>query len=695
MSVVMKSLLLKSAVEASRLNKWAHRIVALIVLSFAGAANGAQEDSLASKLMPLIERHAGDVSVAVKHFESGTHFEHRADEAMPTASLIKVAVMAEAYAQAEAKQIDLSKQLTLKADDKVQGSGILTPHFSAGVSLSLRDAVRLMIAYSDNTATNLVVDEIGLKSISARMETLGLPDTRLHAKVFRGDTSIAPERSKKYGLGSTTATQTLKLLELMQRGELVSKDASAAMLEHLRACQDRSMLPRYLPESVKIAHKTGTVSAVRCDAGLIETGSGTIAICVLTNNNQDKRWTDENAASVLIGKIAREVFFHFHEDWKEPVGSPAEPLKVGASGELVEALQRTLNSKLKPSPELGVDGEFGSVTQAAVLRFQKDSKLTATGIVDEPTWKALGPLLTEAAPVAEPETVNSETLSKQPQDTLDGQPFVTAKAWALADGRTGQILWSNAATDSLEMASTTKVMTAWLVLKLAEKEPAVLDETLTFSKRADRTGGTTSGVRAGEKLPVRELLYGLMLPSGNDAAVALAEHFGGRVALKAPAKKNGAKVDPQQEFVAAMNQAASELGMPDTRFKNPHGLPDSGHATTAKDLLKLGWEAMQMARFREIVATRQHGCQVVGPGGYHRNIKWKNTNELLDIEGYDGVKTGTTDAAGACLVSKSTRGDKSLMLVVLGSSSSKARYADSRNLYRWGWQQQMVTKPAQ
>lgn len=664
----------------------------VVVVLFVAAAR-AQDDPLTSKLMPLIERHAGEVAVAIKHIESGTHFEHRADEVMPTASLIKVAVMTEAYAQAEAKKLDLKKHVTLKGDDKVQGSGILTSHFSDGLSLPIRDAVRLMIAYSDNTATNLVVDQIGLKSVTERMTELGLPDTRLHAKVFHGETSIAPDRSKKYGLGSTTAAQMLKLLEQVQRGELVSKAASTAMLEHLRACQDRTMLPRYLPEGVKIAHKTGAVTSVRCDAGLIETDAGTIAICVLTNNNQDHRWNDENAANVLIGKIARETFFHFNEDWKEPPVSQTEPLKQGASGELVEALQRTLNAKLKPSPELGVDGEFGGVTQAAVLRFQKENKLTANGIVDEATWKALGPLIAEATPVAEPETVNAESLTKQPQDSLDGQPFVTAKAWALADGRTGQVLWSQASTDQLEMASTTKIMTAWLVLKLAEREPAVLDELVTFSKRADRTSGTTSGVRAGEKIAVRELLYGLMLPSGNDAAVAFAEHFGSRAALKAPTKKANSKTDPQVGFVAAMNQAASELGMSDTRFKNPHGLPDSGHCTTAKDLLKLGWEAMQNERFREIVATRQHGCQVTGPGGYRRNLKWKNTNELLDIEGYEGVKTGTTDAAGACLVSKSKRGDKSLMLVVLGASSSKARYADSRNLYRWGWQQLMGTKP--
>ena len=96
---------------------------------------------------------------------------------------------------------------------------------------------------------------------------------------------------------------------------------------------------------------------------------------------------------------------------------------------------------------------------------------------------------------------------------------------------------------------------------------------------------------------------------------------------------------------------------------------------------------MQSARFRTLVQTRQHGCQVSGPGGYQRNLKWKNTNELLDIEGYEGLKTGTTDSAGACLMSQCVRGNDRLMLVVLGSTSSKSRYADTRNLYRWGWQQ--------
>ena len=644
-------------------------------------------DGLGERLLPLIERHQGDVAVAVKHLDSGEAFTHQADDVMPAASLIKIAVMVEAYAQAEAKQLKLTEIVELKADDKVQGSGILTSHFSNGVKLPLRDCVRLMIAYSDNTATNLVVDQIGLPRVSQRMLTLGLKETKLHAKVFQAETSIAPDRSQQFGLGSTTANEMLRLLELLQRRELVSKSASDLMLEHLRACQDKNMFARLLPEGVKLAHKTGAVTGVRTSAGIIESEAGPIAVCVLTRNNNDKRWADDDAGSVLCSRIAREVFFHFNENWKDSTPPKTDPLKQGDRGAIVESLQRTLNQKLKLSPELGVEGEFGGATHAAVIKFQTAHQLPTNGIVDEAVWKALGPLAAEAEPVPDPAAVNAETSPKQVADDLDGAPFVTARAWAIGDARTGHVLWSSNDSEKLEMASVTKVMTAWLVVRLADQDEKVLDETVTFSKRADRTIGSTSGVNAGEKLSVRDLLFGLMLPSGNDAAVALGEHFGARVGKGKSEKKPLAKSDPLTLFVAEMNATAVELGMLETRFKNPNGLPDSGHHSSARDLVKLGWTAMQSPRFRTLVQTRQHGCQVSGPGGYKRNLKWKNTNELLDIEGYEGLKTGTTDAAGACLMSQCVRGDDRLMLVVLGSASSKSRYADSRNLYRWGWQQ--------
>jgi len=127
--------------------------------------------------------------------------------------------------------------------------------------------------------------------------------------------------------------------------------------------------------------------------------------------------------------------------------------------------------------------------------------------------------------------------------------------------------------------------------------------------------------------------------------------------------------------------------MANTAYRNPHGLTEKGHLSSARDLVRLAHAAWQLATLRKYVNTRQHGCTLVGPGGYRRNVVWKNTNRLLAIKGYQGLKTGTTTAAGSCLVSAASRNDVQLLMVVLGSQSSGARYVDSRNLYRWAWQQ--------
>jgi D-alanyl-D-alanine carboxypeptidase (penicillin-binding protein 5/6) len=231
----------------------------------------------------------------------------------------------------------------------------------------------------------------------------------------------------------------------------------------------------------------------------------------------------------------------------------------------------------------------------------------------------------------------------------------------------------------LDIASTTKIMTAYVVLKMAQENPQILDEVVTFSARADNTNGSTAELKAGEQVPVRELLFGLLLPSGNDAATAFAEHFGERLAPQA------SSTDPLERFVNEMNRTAASLGMCATHYANPHGLTSAGHVSTAADLLLLARAARQLPLFREYVMTRQHGCTVKSTAGYLRNIVWKNTNKLLALEGYNGVKTGTTDAAGACLVSSGQRGDDELIVVVLGSATSDARYIDSRNLFRWAW----------
>ncbi|MFP6700120.1 MAG: serine hydrolase, partial [Planctomycetaceae bacterium] len=221
----------------------------------ASVLSAADDSRLASVIKRLVSGHKGQVSVVVRHIDSGRGFTWQAERPMPTASLIKLAVLVEVCRQVEGGRIDWDDRLKLTDDDTVPGSGLLRTYFTSGSRLALRDAVRLMIAVSDNTATNLVLDRIGLKSTNRTMAQLGHANTRIHAKVFRRETSIDVERSRQFGLGSTTAAETASLLEAIRGGRLISKRASSLMLEHLRACESTERIPRYLPEGTVVAHK--------------------------------------------------------------------------------------------------------------------------------------------------------------------------------------------------------------------------------------------------------------------------------------------------------------------------------------------------------------------------------------------------------------------------------------------------------
>ena len=660
----MQSVFIKSLKPSRNTLAGALSLIFMCVASTASLAQTSKSSSISEAVLPLLKDYQGDVAVAVYHFESDSHWSVRGDVVMPTASLIKLPVMVEAYRQVAAGKVKLDQRIELKKEDMVQGSGILTSHFSPGTTISLRDAIRLMIVYSDNTATNLVVDAIGLPSTTSAMKELGYPETQLHSKVFRRDVSIAPERSEKYGLGSTTAIDMVNLVTRLKRGELAGPEATAAMLDHLVNCDDKSRFPLLLPSSVKVAHKTGSVTRVRTDAGLLMGPGCTIALCVLTDNNKDIRWTDDNAGNKLSADIAKSVYDLLAPKSvdKTTTTDQAKAMRIGATGDLVEALQRTLKAKLSPPSAISVDGDFGPATEGAVKAFQKQEKIEVTGVVDAATWKALGPLVDQEKPLPAPEIVNSEKLEKKASDDPFGPPQVTCTAWTITDRSTGVSIAGTKSDAPMHIASTTKIMTAYVVLKMATSNPEVLNEVITFSKRADDTVGSTAGVRVGESLSVGELMYGLMLPSGNDASVALAEHFGRKFA-KADENLDDAK--SYDLFIEQMNAMARELKMLQTHFVNPHGLTDKAHLSTADDLAKLAIAALEVPRFRDYVTCRQHGCEVSGPGGYKRNLKWENTNRLLGIEGYTGLKTGTTDAAGACLVSCSQRGDRELVVVLL------------------------------
>jgi len=255
----------------------------------------------------------------MKHLRNNASFYLQADEPMPTASLIKLAAMIEAYQQAVEGKIRLGDLVTLHNADKVPGSGILTENFSDGASFPLRDAVRLMIAFSDNTATNLVLDKIGVGATAQRMEAWGYPNTRINAKSFRGDTtSIAPDRTKRFGLGSTTAREMVLILEKLEAGKLVNPEACKEMLEHLKKCNDQDKFTRFLPAKTMVAHKTGSVSDIRTDAGILYLPSGPVALCVLTEKNEDQSWRPDNAGNMLCARVAKEVYDYFSKVTERP-----------------------------------------------------------------------------------------------------------------------------------------------------------------------------------------------------------------------------------------------------------------------------------------------------------------------------------------------------------------------------------------
>lgn len=653
-------------------------VMVLVIGMISGQISASE---LGEQIRPLIEAHAGDVAVFVKNLKTGETFAHQADRPMSSASLIKFPLMVAAYQAVADGRLQLDQMVTIREEDKVPGSPI-TSLLSAGATITLRDAIHLMIIHSDNTATNLVIDQVGLPETTALMMRLGLPETRLHSKTYRRDTSIAPERSQTFGLGSTTAAEAARLFERLSERQLVSTEASDRMLEHLFACEDKLKFRRFLPRE-KIAHKTGSIASARCDAGLIESSAGRLVICVMTGNNKDQSFGESNQADILCGRIAECAFRFFNPSSQATTTAEAGPLRKGSTGPLVATLQRTLNAVAQLDPALPTTGQFGPLTEAAVRRFQESRGLTVDGIVTAETWAALGPIVEGTSPASVPGLPD-----RKPNDPLSDRPFVTCKAWAICEAATGRVLWHHQGNDRRDIASTTKVMTAFLVIRYAAQHPEVLDETVQFSTRADLTNGSTADVRAGERLTVRELLYGLLLPSGNDASVALAEHFGDRVAPEVsdddPTKSS---LSSYQKFIAAMNHAATELHMTKTSYVNPHGLSVEGHLSSACDLLILARHALELPLFQEIVNTRQYECVATGPSGYLRRIVWKNTNQLLDREGYSGVKTGTTQPAGACLVSCGTHDGCALLVAVLGSTSADARYTDTLNLYRWAWLQ--------
>ncbi len=237
---------------------------------------------------------------------------------------------------------------------------------------------------------------------------------------------------------------------------------------------------------------------------------------------------------------------------------------------------------------------------------------------------------------------------------------VSANAAVVMEATTGRVLYEKNAHEKMPMASTTKVMTALVALEYGN-----LNDIVTVSKNASGVEGSSIWLSVGEKMSLSDMLYGLMLASGNDAAVAIAEHVGGSV----------------DAFVEMMNKKAQEIGAYDTHFMNPNGLPVEGHYTTAFDLALISAYAMRNPAFCEIVKTQY---KTLPWEGHEWDRVVKNKNKILwNYEGGNGIKTGFTKEAGRCLTAAAQRENMQLVSVVL---SAPNMFEDCMALMDYGFE---------
>jgi len=279
---------------------------------------------------------------------------------------------------------------------------------------------------------------------------------------------------------------------------------------------------------------------------------------------------------------------------------------------------------------------------------------------------AAGAVTAGAAPAAAaatahtPAAVSSQAHALNPADA----PAVLGRAAYLADAETGRAYYGKRADERMPVASLTKMMTAYVVLK--EAKPAdTVEVTAADVRHGARGGAAVAGLRAGDRLTVEDMLHALLLPSGADAAHVLARTYGPGV----------------DAFVAKMNAAARELGMADTRYVNADGMPTNGGGySTARDQVRLATAVVANDTLRKITSTRYHS---VPRTAEHRAYSWRNTNRLLGDPGVIGVKTGFTRAAGYTLAFAADRDGTRIVGVILGESDSARRFRTAGALLDW------------
>lgn len=296
--------------------------IAIVLISSCSIASHAQNSTqLQQQITAIAAAHHGKVALFAENLKTGETVGVEPDQVVQTASVIKLTILYEALEQVREGKVHLDDKIVLEKADQVPGSGMLL-FFDTPLAITLKDALTMMVIMSDNTATNLVIDHLGLESINARIKQLGLKDTYLNKKVFQPAEGPMPADQKVYGLGKTTPREMADVMRKIVTCDLAEPglpsrpqdDQLCGVVLHMLTNQFyRDGIPRYIEGldtsegQSDIANKTGSLDAVRNDIAAISSKNGLLIISIFTYDNQDHSWTSDNEGEITAAKIARAI----------------------------------------------------------------------------------------------------------------------------------------------------------------------------------------------------------------------------------------------------------------------------------------------------------------------------------------------------------------------------------------------------
>lgn len=262
--------------------------------------------TLDNRIQSTLVGFEGKAWIYAKNLDTGKEYGLRPDEPTRTASTIKLAIMAETFRQVEQGKIKWTDEIVLSKEKKVGGSGVLS-ELSDNTKIDLKSALNFMIVVSDNTGTNLVIDKVGADSVNDLMDSLGLPGIKSMRKINGGGDSKAglDAQNKLFGLGRSTPREMVKLIEMMERGSIVSKDASAEVINILKRQQYKEGIGRALPDTIPSASKSGALDRLRSDVGIIYTRRGRIAMAITIDDMRVVAYDEDNPGLLMIWKLSQ------------------------------------------------------------------------------------------------------------------------------------------------------------------------------------------------------------------------------------------------------------------------------------------------------------------------------------------------------------------------------------------------------